>query len=155
MSKRKMSERAAKALRTRRRNATRQKAKRAERAAHPRTPSDRLYAAGSTSIENTQRRLQWLAHLRQIPAEDMPTIKRTTTRELVDFAEKYGVSLDWLLGGELKHLHRMLAKFRAAPPPQVMTGQEYEALPPDIKQLVSDGARAWLAERGLKEPDPA
>jgi hypothetical protein len=52
-------------------------------------------ADGSTSVENTRRRLQWLAHVWQIPTEDLPKIGNSISMvPVVNFAEKYDVRLD-------------------------------------------------------------
>ena len=70
--------------------------------------SPRLHTDGSCKPENVRRRLQWLAYERQIPEKDLPKVQCDPTDELLDFAEKHHVSLDWLLGGDLKGLHRMM-----------------------------------------------
>jgi hypothetical protein len=40
--------------------------------------------------------------------DELPKVASCPTKALVDFVEKYHVSLDWLLGGDLKGLHRMM-----------------------------------------------
>jgi hypothetical protein len=119
---------------TRRRNAARRRANlRAN-------PLGRLYTDGAVQVPNIRRRLQWLAHVWQIPAEDLPEIKRTPTKELVDFAEKYGVSFNWLLGGGLKDLQQMMrdreerARGRPAQTERIMA--KYRALTPEERQIV-------------------
>jgi hypothetical protein len=94
---------------TRRRNAARRKAVRRKR------PLGRLYDDGACSTENIRRRLQWLAHERQIPIKQLPKVLRTPTEELVNFAEKYRINYDWLLCGDLKGLHLMMNARKGRP----------------------------------------
>jgi hypothetical protein len=75
------------------------------------TPLGRLHTDGSCKPENIHRRLLWLAYERQIPEKQLP--KTTRDDDLLDFAERYHISLDWLICGDLKGLHRMMGKPRA------------------------------------------
>jgi hypothetical protein len=95
---------------TRRRNGARRLA------ARRKTPLGRLQTDGSCKPENVRRRLQWLAYERQIPEKDLPKVQCNPTDELFDFAEKYHISLDWLLCGDLKGLHRMTENLVPASP---------------------------------------
>ena len=42
-----------------------------------------------------------------IPADDLAQAMKCSVDAKVEFAKKYSVSLDWLLGGDLKALQRM------------------------------------------------
>ena len=158
MSASKTSKSRAKADRTRRRNAAIRRAMRATRAAEERaerrdTPMWRLCSDGSTSIKNMQRRLQWLAHVWEIPAKDLPRLTNTCHPRIVDFAEKYGVNLDWLFGGELKHLHRMLGKPRMiSTQPVAKSGRTPAELASLLKTVVAEEVARALA---AKEDEPA
>jgi hypothetical protein len=105
---------------TRKKNAARR------RATQRKTPLGRLSTDGAFSRQNIRRRLQWLAHERQIPPGELPEVKRTFTEELRDFVEKHNVSCDWLLIGDLKGLQRMVA-FRGAQRIRTSTNLEADA----------------------------
>lgn len=62
------------------------------------TPFGRLWEDGASKPENIRERLEWLAAEWQIDSEQLPKkISRTElTQEVIDFCEKYDVSLDWL-----------------------------------------------------------
>ena len=105
---------------TRRRNAARRLT------ARRKTPLGRLHTDGSCKPENIGRRLQWLAHERQIPEKDLPKVQCDMTDELFDFAEKYHVSLDWLLCGDLKGLREMRRGCPSRPQQPVLTPDELQ-----------------------------
>jgi hypothetical protein len=91
----------------RRRNEARRMAQRRK------TASGRLSTDGACHVTNIRRRLLWLAHEYSIPADALPKITPAPTEELCDFVEKYSVSYDWLIAGNLKGLHRMTNQRRA------------------------------------------
>jgi hypothetical protein len=97
---------------TRRRNAAHRIANR-RKTAHGRLSTDGRY-----HVTNIRRRLQWLAHEYSIPASALPKITPVPTDELCDFIEKYRISYDWLIGGDLKGLQKMTDQRRAG---RVMT----------------------------------
>jgi hypothetical protein len=106
------------------------------------TARGRLSTDGAYHVTNIRRRLQWLAHEYSISASALPKITPAPTDELCDFIEKYRISYDWLIGGDLKGLHRMTNERKArrvmtstavmnddAPSPfhAEMTGKEFVA----------------------------
>jgi hypothetical protein len=120
---------------TRRRNKVRRMAQRRK------TARGRLSTDGAYHVTNIRRRLQWLAHEYSIFASALPKITPAPTDELCDFIEKYRISYDWLIGGDVKGLHKMTNERRARrvmsstavmnddlPPIHVgMTGKEFVA----------------------------
>jgi hypothetical protein len=57
----------------------------------------------------------WVATEWQLPR--CPRIGRTPTKALFDYCETHGVSLDWMLDGDLKGLQRMMQRRRMGKPP--------------------------------------
>jgi hypothetical protein len=143
MSKRKSnSETLTKRALTRRRNAA------FRLAARRKTPLGRLHTDGSCKPENVRRRLQWLAYERQIPEKDLPKVQCDPTDELLDFAEKHHVSLDWLLGGDLKGLHRMIGTIAVTDRVTERIVEKYGQLSPDQQRIVTEELlNRMLAER--------
>jgi hypothetical protein len=93
-------------------------------------------------VTNIRRRLKWLAHEYQIAESELPNITLAPTEELCDFIQKYRISYDWLIAGDLKGLHRMTSECRVrrmmtstaamnddlSPPFRAeMSGKEFEA----------------------------
>lgn len=70
------------------------------------SPTGRLDADGASKSRQISRRVLWPAREWQLPR--CPKIGRTMTPELVDYCKTHGVSMDWLLCGNLKGLHRMM-----------------------------------------------
>jgi hypothetical protein len=68
--------------------------------------SGRLDADGASKSAQMQRRLQWLAMEWRMPPG--PKIGRTMTPALAYYCQTRGISLDWLLSGDLKSLHSMM-----------------------------------------------
>jgi hypothetical protein len=134
---------------TRRRNAARRLV------ARRKTPLGRLHTDGSCKPESVRRRLQWLAYERQIPEKDLPKVKCDPTDELLDFAEKYHVSLDWLLCGDLKGLHRMMGKSCAGVSTVERIMEKYGRLSPDLQRIVTEQVNRMLAERAVEGPEGA
>jgi hypothetical protein len=134
---------------TRRRNAA------LRLAARRKTPLGRLHTDGSCNPENIRRRLQWLAYERQIPEKDLPKVRCYPTDELLDFAEKYHVSLDWLLGGDLKGLHRMIGKPRAGVSTVERMLEKYDQLSPDRRRIITEEVNRMLAERTVEDREGA
>ena len=81
------------------------------------------------------------------------------TDELLAFAEKYNISLDWLLCGDLKGLHRMMGKPCAAVPlvERVMKRvvEKYGDLSPDGQRIITEEVNRFLAERAVEGPEGA
>src|SRR5690242_15831144 len=70
------------------------------------SPEGRLDAAGASKYEQMNRRALWLAIEWQL--RRCPKIGRTWTSQLSDYCQNHGVSMDWLLYGNLKVLQRMM-----------------------------------------------
>jgi hypothetical protein len=79
---------------------------------------DRLERDGCHSTDAVRRRVLALAAERNLAPADYSKLlhKRIGSSAAVDFCDKYKVSLDWLLCGDLKGLQRMTQEARAAPP---------------------------------------
>ncbi|WP_407194404.1 hypothetical protein [Bradyrhizobium sp. STM 3566] len=75
------------------------------------SPEGRLDAAGRSKYEQMNRRALWLAIEWHLPR--CPKIGRTITAELVDYCQIHGVSVEWLIRGDLKGLQRMMEERRA------------------------------------------
>jgi hypothetical protein len=96
----------------------------------------------------------------------LPKITPAPTEELCDFIEKYRISYDWLIAGDLKGLHRMTnernarrmmtstAVMKDDPPPLhvQMTGKEFEAalrsLPNSVQREIEAKLRQLVELRG-------
>ena len=128
-------------------------------AARRKTPLGRLHTDGSCKPEHVRRRLHWLAYERQIPEKDLPKVQCEPTDELLAFAEKYNISLDWLLCGDLKGPHRMMGKPCAAVSlvERVMKRvvEKYGELSPDRQRIVTEEVNRFLAERAVEGPEGA
>jgi hypothetical protein len=83
-----------------------------------RKAADRLDRDGRRSPDAVRRRVLALVQERNLaPAEFAKLLhKRLSASHAVDFCDKYKVSLDWLLSGDLQGLHRMTKEAKAAPP---------------------------------------
>jgi hypothetical protein len=128
-------------------------------AARRKTPLGRLQTDGSCKPENVRRRLHWLAYDRQIPEKDLPKVQCNPTDEFFDFAEKYNISLDWLLCGDLKGLHRMKGKPCAGASTveriteRVM--EKYGQLSPDQQRIFTEEVNRMLAEQAIEGEEEA
>jgi hypothetical protein len=128
-------------------------------AARRKTPLGRLQTDGSCKPENVRRRLYCLAYERQIPEKDLPKVQCNLTDELCDFAEKYHISLDWLLCGDLKGLHRMKGKPCAGASTveriteRVM--EKYGQLSPDQQRIFTEEVNRMLAEQAVEASEGA
>ena len=70
----------------------------------------RMDADGASKPAQITRRMLWVATEWQLPR--CPRIGRTPTKALFDYCETHGVSLDWMLDGDLKGLQRMVQQRR-------------------------------------------
>jgi hypothetical protein len=127
--------------------------------ARRKTPLGRLHTNGSCKPEYVRRRLHWLAYERRIPEKDLPKVQCNPTDELLDFAEKYNISLDWLLRGDLKGLHRMMGKPCAAVSMveriMKLATEKYGQLSPDRQRIITEEVNRMLAERAVERPEGA
>jgi hypothetical protein len=94
-----------------------QEAKTALANAARRKAAERLERDGAHSIPAIQRRVRALAAERSIPPADFAKLmyKRVSTGAVIAFCDKYKVSADWLLCGDLKGLQRMTKEAKAEP----------------------------------------
>jgi hypothetical protein len=113
-----------------------------------------LTSDGASTNENIRRRLQWLAQEWKIPADQLPKITRTITKELRDFIQRYDVNCDWLLYGDLKGLRRMMYARKGIPTARQLS-EKISSLPPDLKQIVVGKINRLLEKRVAEEPEPA
>jgi len=118
---------------------------------------DRLQRDGCCSMDAVRRRVLALAAERNIPPAEYAKLmyKRVSTPHALAFSEKHKVSLDWLLYGDLKGLHRMTQWAKAEPAVTIMTaekvGEVYLQLTPEAQQVISDKVRALVAKNLLNE----
>jgi hypothetical protein len=79
---------------------------------------DRLQSDGCASMEAVRRRVLAFAQEQNLQPADYAKLmhKRISTAHAMAFSEKYKVSLDWLLYGDLKGLQRMTREAKATPP---------------------------------------
>jgi hypothetical protein len=95
----------------------------------------------------------------RLPEKDLPKVQCNPTDELLDFAEKYHISLDWLLCGDLKGLHGMMGKACAGVSTveriveRIM--EKYGQLSPDQQRIVTEEVNRMLAERAVEGPEGA
>ena len=73
---------------------------------------DRLYQDGAHSVAAVRRRVALFAAERQLDAAETKALLkgRLTVRHIGPFIEKYHLSADWLLAGDLKGRLRMARK---------------------------------------------
>jgi hypothetical protein len=120
------------------------------------SPMGRLQADGASKSGQMNRRVLWLAWEWQLPR--CPKIGRTMTPGLVDYCKTHGVSMDWLLCGDLKGLHRMMMKRkgRYVPPDQhERLMRKVGRLSPQDQDILRKTVDRLLAERGIGEHEPA
>jgi hypothetical protein len=117
-----------------------------------RRAQERLRRDGAESRPAMQRRIQALAAERSIPPADYAKLmhKRGGTAALIAFCDKYGVSTDWLLMGDLKGLHRM-TKWPAKAQPRFRVGmtpdefkEAFSRLSPELQQIIEATVRRLL-----------
>jgi hypothetical protein len=117
---------------------------------------ERLRRDGAEGRPAMQRRIQALAAERSIPPADYAKLmhKRGGTAALIAFCEKYSVSTDWLLCGDLRGLQRMTKwpKAKAEPSFRVgMTSDEFKEafsrLSPELQQIISATLRRLVGEK--------
>ena len=111
--------------------------RRGQDCARPRRPTkamDRLKRDGALSREAIRRRLQWVAYDRKLaPAE---ITKAMRTRNIVAFCKKHGVSLDWVLYGNLQdHPKKSWERKTVLTPDELR--RAYESLGENDKAFIS------------------
>jgi hypothetical protein len=93
--------------------------------------------------------------MRGSDTRDLPKVQCNRTDELFDFAEKYHISLDWLLSGDLKGLHRMMGKPCAGASRLERIMETYGQLSPNQQRIVTEQVSRMLAERAVEGPEGA
>jgi hypothetical protein len=129
---------------TRRRNTARRLSKQWE------TPLGRLGADGASSPHNINRRLSWLAV--EWKLDPPPRVGRTPSEDLADYCQHHRISFDWMLGGCLMGLKKMVdeRRGRAATIPGAATMvAKYAQLSPEQQAIVTAEIHRIMAERGL------
>jgi hypothetical protein len=70
------------------------------------TPTGRLESDGACSKAAIRRRIELIARERSLTSTDTANAMSCFTGHLLQFAERYGLSLDWLICGDLNGLLR-------------------------------------------------
>lgn len=114
----------------------------------------RLERDGAHSTAALQRRVMAIAQERNIPPADFAKLmhKRVSTGAVMTFCEKYKISFDWLLCGDLRGLHRMTQEAKATPTEMPEAQRKeimalFSALSPKL-QAVALGCMQELLTRG-------
>jgi hypothetical protein len=114
---------------------------------------ERLRLDGANSTAAFQRRLRVFVQEKNLPEAEYRKLlfKRVMTGDILPFCEKYKVSLDWLLGGELAGLHRMTQEAKAQQAETVEAQRQeiirlFLALPAGLRSTALAGIRE-IAER--------
>ena len=112
---------------------------------------DRLQSDGCASMEAVRRRVRAFAQEQNLQPADYAKLmhKRISTAHAMAFSEKYKVSLDWLLYGDLKGLQRMTLERKLCSPPAPTADrimQKYRNLSP-VQQAIVDEAIDQLLEK--------
>jgi hypothetical protein len=111
----------------------------------------RLATDGACSVERIRDRLRWVAHEWQL-SDEIPQVKRTMTEDLSDFAEKHGISFNWLIAGDLKSLRQMMLTRAPRGKLPFLTSAENlkqacAALSPEQREIVAREVDRLLEER--------
>ncbi|MCK1337398.1 hypothetical protein IVB38_15500 [Bradyrhizobium sp. 38] len=127
---------------TRRRNTARRLSKRRE------SPIGRLSTDGASSPRNINRRLQWLAVEWRLDAP--PRVGRTLSEAVADYCQRHRISFDWMLGGCLIGLKKMVDERRGREtqmPTAEQIGARYAQLSPEDQAIVTAKIKRILAAR--------
>jgi hypothetical protein len=106
---------------------------------------DRLVRDGCHSMDAVRRRVLALAQERNLQPADYAKLmhKRLGMNAVAVFCERHGVSMDWLLSGDLQGLQRMTREAKAAPSAE--REQAYHDLLEAFGKLDPAGRRAILS----------
>ena len=124
---------------TRRRNAGRRLQKRRE------TPLGRLGTDGASSHRNINRRLLWLAVEWKLDAP--PKVGRTASETLMRYCDRHRISYDWMLGGCLKGLKKMVDERRGRDAQTKRFLATYAQLTPEHQAIITAKLNRIIAER--------
>jgi hypothetical protein len=100
-----------------------------------------------------QRRVRALAHERNIPPADFHKLmyKKPSTHSVMVFCEKYKVSYDWILCGDLRGLQKMSQSARTdqAERKEVASRmvEKYSRLPSELQKIVETTVDRLLEQR--------
>jgi hypothetical protein len=124
-----------------------EEAKQALASVHLRQARQRLDRDGRYSAVAVRGRIRCFAAEWKIPADEVAPFMKgrvPSFNRIVRFCEKYGASVDWIIGGELKYLQQMKQNGQAAVainnPGSLDTrilnlGRSFLALPPEKRQF--------------------
>jgi hypothetical protein len=113
----------------------------------------RLERDGAHSTAALQRRVRALAEERNIPTADIHKLmyKKPTTQSVMVFCEKYRVSYDWILCGDLRGLQKMSQSARTdqAERKEVASRmvEKYNRLPSELQKIVETTVDRLLEQR--------
>jgi hypothetical protein len=114
---------------------------------------DRLEKDGAHSTAALQRRVRALAEERNIPTTDIHKLmyKKPSTHSVMVFCEKYKVSYDWILCGDLRGLQKMSQSARTdqAERKEVASRmvEKYSRLPSELQKIVETTVDRLLEQR--------
>jgi hypothetical protein len=119
------------------------------------SPLGCLHLDGADGIQQIRLRLRWLAREWQIPEDRLPELRRggLVSEKIVNFAEKHGVSLDWLFIGDMKGLHRMMLTRKSSPVVDQLK-EKLSRLTPEQEELVRREVDRLLRLKRQKSPSP-
>jgi hypothetical protein len=113
----------------------------------------RLERDGAHSTAALQRRVRALAEERNIPTADIHKLmyKKPSTHSVMVFCEKYKVSYDWILCGDLRGLQKMSQSARTdqAERKEVASRmvEKYSRLPSELQKIVETTVDRLLEQR--------
>jgi hypothetical protein len=113
----------------------------------------RLERDGAHSTAALQRRVRALAEERNIPTADIHKLmyKKPSTDSVMVFCEKYKVSYDWILCGDLRGLQKMSQSARTdqAERKEVASRmvEKYSRLPSELQKIVETTVDRLLEQR--------
>jgi hypothetical protein len=113
----------------------------------------RLERDGAHSTAALQRRVRALAEERNIPTADIHKLmyKKPSTHSVMVFCEKYKVSYDWILCGDLRGLQKMSQSVRTdqAERKEVASRmvEKYSRLPSELQKIVETTVDRLLEQR--------
>lgn len=112
------------------------------------SPIGRLSTDGASSPRNINRRLAWLAVEWKLDAP--PRVGRTPSEDLADYCQRHRISFDWMLGGCLMGLKKMVDERRgreAVVPSPATIVAKYAQLSPEQQAIVTAEIYRIMADR--------
>jgi hypothetical protein len=114
---------------------------------------DRLKRDGAHSTAALQRRVRALAEERNIPTADIHKLmyKKPNVHSIMVFCEKYKVSFDWILAGDLRGLREMSQSARTVQAERKEVAsrmvEKYNRLPSELQKIVETTVDRLLEQR--------